>query len=207
MTSTNAPTRDIMELLNILNPKEEVIPVGHSLGGYTALNLININDKINKAVIISGFVSIENEMMTFMKSKMISNIIKRFEKKLMPLYGNLNNLEYLKSTKEKILWFHSIDDPMVSYKYNAQKVKELNNPSIKLITLENKKHNPEYTKEALDNMNEWLGEYYRKIRDKELNTIEEKKAYFSDKPIGQMTTQDKDIYDEIISFIENEGDE
>ena len=36
------PTRDVLELLDKLSLKEEIVLVGHSLGGFTALNLINL---------------------------------------------------------------------------------------------------------------------------------------------------------------------
>ena len=201
MDSVNAPTRDVMELLGLLRPEEELIPVGHSLGGYTALNIANLNDTVKRAVIISGFVSIADEMMGFVKFRLLANRIKRFEKKLDPRYGTLDNLDYLTSTQDKILWFHSTDDPMVNYKYNAGQVSKLGNPNLRVVTVEGKKHNPQYTAEALGTMNSWIGEYYRRIGEKQLETLEARKDYFSDKPIGRMTEQDPAVWDEIIKFI------
>ena len=67
--------------------------------------------------------------------------------------------------------------------------------------MENKKHNPQYSKEALETMNAWMGEYYRLIWEKQLETDEARKAYFADKPIGSMTKQDPAVFDEILRFI------
>ena len=44
-----------------------------------------------------------------------------------------------------------------------------------------------YSTEALEKMNTWIGTYNRLIKEKQLKTTEEKKAYFADKPIGEMT--------------------
>ena len=201
MDSVNAPTRDAVELTELLRPEAELIPVGHSLGGYTALNIAHLNDSVKRAVIISGFVSIADEMMGFVKLRLLANRVRRFEKKLDPRYGALDNLDYLASTPDKILWFHSTDDPMVNYKYNAGKVLKLDNPNLRVVTVEGKKHNPQYTSEALGTMNAWIGEYYRRIAEKQLETPEARKEYFSDKPIGRMTEQDPAVWDEIIKFI------
>ena len=54
MLSVNRPTRDVIELLDFVKPAEELSVVGHSLGGYTALNVIRMVDRVKRGVIISG---------------------------------------------------------------------------------------------------------------------------------------------------------
>ena len=201
MTSANAPTRDVTELLALLKPQEEIIPVGHSLGGYTALNVSNLSPAVTRAVIISGFISITDEMRGFVRLSMLADIVKRYEKKLDPRFGTIDNQAYLASTGDRILWIHSTDDPMVNYRYNAGKALAMNNPNVRVITVEHKKHNPQYTAEALETMNAWIGEYNRLVQEKQLNTLDEKKAYFADKPISRMTAQDPAVYDEILRFV------
>ena len=202
LTSANAPARDAVTLLELLNPKEEIIPVGHSFGGYTALTLANALPRVKRAVVISGFVSIADEMMGFVKLRFLANRVKHYEKKLIPRFGTLDNRAYLASTQDKLLWIHSTDDPVVSYKYNAAQVIRLKNPNVRIISVENKQHMPQYTNEALETMNAWLGEYYRAVNEKKLNTAEEKKAFFKDKPALKMTEPDPAVFGEILRFIE-----
>ena len=201
LPSCNAPTRDAMELLEQCKPREEIIPVGHSLGGYTALNLANLRPDVHRAVILSGFIGIADEMMGFVKLRLLANRVKQFEKKLDPHYGKLNNRAYLAATQDKILWIHSADDPVVNYKYNAGQVLQINNPNVRVVTVEHKKHQPQYTAEALEKMNLWMGGYNQLLREKKLNTLEEKRAYFADKPMGQMTEQDPAVIGEILRFL------
>ena len=201
MPSANAPTKDVMALLDLLKPKEEIILVGHSLGGYTALNVVNLSPDIHRAVILSGFLSISDEMIGYVKLRLLADVIRHYEKKLDPKYGALDNHQYLKKTKDHLLFIHSTDDPMVNYPYNAGWVKTVDNPNVRLITVEGKKHNPQYTREALEAMNTWIGEYNRQVQSKQLDTLEAKKHYFEDKPIGKMTAQDPEIYREILGFI------
>ena len=201
LPSVNRPTTDAMELLDRLRPEEEIIPVGHSLGGYTALNVAHLSPAVTRAVILSGFVSISDEMMGFVKLRFLADRVKRFERKLDPRCGALDNRAYLKNTTDRLLFIHSTDDPMVNYKYNAGRVLKTGNPNVRVVTVKGKKHNPQYTADALDTMNAWMGEYYRLVREKQLDTPEKRKAYFADKPIGRMTAQDPAVFDEILRFI------
>lgn len=201
LSSINAPTRDAMELLELLCPQEEVIPIGHSLGGYTALNVVHLSPAVKRAVILSGFVSISDELVGFVKLRLLANRVKRFEKKLDPRYGAIDNRAYLTNTQDRLLWIHSTDDPMVNYKHNAGQVQRLGNPNIKVVTVKHKKHNPQYTAEALKTMTAWIGGYYRSIKQKRLETPEARALYFADKPIRLMTAQDPAIYQEILQFI------
>ena len=203
LTSVNAPTRDVMELLEHLGIAEETVPVGHSLGGYTALNAVRLLPNAHKAVILSGFADVSDLMMGFVKLHLLANCVQRYEKKLLPQYGGADNFAYLASAQDRILWIHSSDDPVVNYKYNGGKVKKIKNPNVRVVTAENKKHNPQYARAALDDMNAWLGEYYKLVNEKKLVTPDEKKAFFADKPISRMTAQDPDVYAEILRFIED----
>ncbi len=200
MPSVNATVRDVLELLDRMS-QSEIIPVGHSLGGYTALCISNLVPAVKRAVIISGFVSISDEMMGFVRFRILANRVKRFEKKLDPQYGKLDNYIYLQNTTDKLLWIHSTDDPMVNYAHNAGQVLKTGNPNIRVITLEHKKHNPQYSEEALKTMNAWMGGYNRLIREKQLDTYEARKAYFNDKPVRKMTEQDPAVMGEILRFI------
>ena len=201
LPSVNTPAHDALELLALLRPQEEVIPIGHSLGGYTALNVARLTPKITRAVIISGFVGISDEMIGFVKFRLLANIIERYEKKLDTRYDPTANRKYLSTTSDKLLWIHSTDDPMVNYKHNAERVLKMHNPAVRVITVENKKHDPQYSADALKTMNAWMGGYYRLIREKKLVTLEERRSYFADKPVGRMTEQDPAVFDEIFRFI------
>ena len=201
LPSVNAPTRDAIELIDHLHPREEIIPIGHSLGGYTALNIAQLTPSVTRAVILSGFVSIADEMMGFVKLRVLANRIKRFERKIDPNLGSLDNRAYLASTTDRILWFHSTDDPMVNYRYNAGQVLKIGNPNVRVVTFEHKKHTPQYTQEALETMNAWIGEHERLVQNKTLDSLESRKAFFADKPIERMTAQDPAVLDEILRFI------
>ena len=201
MYSCNAPTRDVNELLNLLDLKDEIVVIGHSLGGYTALNIANIRKDIKKAVVISGFLSIANEMLSATKSHLVAWRVKRFEEKLIPEYGKLDNIEYLINTKDQILYIQSDDDAMVAFKYALGIVKELGNPNIECLELHGKYHNPLYTYDAVNYMIEVFSEYNRLIKDKVLDTVEKRIEFMSDKSIEKMTEIDQEVFKHILDFI------
>ena len=199
--SFNEPTRDVIDLLNLLSLKEDVVLFGHSLGAYTALNVINKRKEINKAIIMSGFISLENEMLFLLKNKFVVSRVLKYETKIEPDYFGIDNIEYLKNTKENLLFIHSIDDQMVGFDSSFKIVKSINNESIQLLETEGKKHNPDYSLDAVKYMTSTFAEYNSLIKKKALKTEEDKIAFFKDKSIERMTELDDEIFSKIIDFI------
>ena len=96
-------------------------------------------------------------MIGFVRFPFLANIIRRYEKKLDPRFCTLDNCAYLAETRDRLLWIHSTDDPIVNYSHNAGQVIALGNPNVRVIMAEHKRHNPQYSAEALETMNEWIG--------------------------------------------------
>lgn len=202
MNSMNSPTRDVIELLNHLDLKKEIVLFGHSLGAYTSINVLNVRSDIKKAVVISGFISVKNEIASYTKSKLAGALVKRYEKRQDKEFGNLDNISFLKNTTDKILYIHSLDDQMVPYSVGLGEVLSYNNENIECITVDGKKHNPNYTVDAVKYMYEVFNEYRKLIKNKTLDTLDKRKEFMSDKSIKKMTEQDMDIMNKIISFID-----
>lgn len=199
--SLNKPTRDVMDLLDYLKLKEKITLVGHSLGGYTALNVINLRKGINKAVILSGFIEISSLLMKFVPNKFILNRVLHFEKKIEPKYYGIDNISYLKTTKDEILYIQSIDDQMVPYDIGLQVVESIDNPNIKTIKETNKKHNPNYSESAIQYMDKVFGEYNRLLKEKKIKTDNDRIEYFKDVSLPRLVEQDPVIIKAIADFI------
>lgn len=199
--SLNTPTEDVNELLDYLKLDKEVVVVGHSLGGYTSLNLLNLRKDINKGVIISGFLSIESLIDSLVKSKFISKQILKYERKKHPNYYDLDNVSFLKETKKKILFIHSLDDQMVPYKSSLAVVEKLNNENLMTVSVDQRGHNPNYTEKASKYLQEVLGKYNQLIKEKKIKTDIDKINYFKDVSLADLVEQDQKIIEEIIDFI------
>lgn len=201
LSSLNQPSKDVNELLDYLKLDQEIVLVGHSLGAYTALNIINLRKEIHKAVIMSGFLSIPLLAEKLINSKFFVKRILRYEKKVSGDYFNIDNLAYLKETQDKLFFIHSIDDTMVSFDNSFKKVEEINNPNIKLLKLNGRKHNPNYTDEAVKYMNEVFGNYNYLIKTKKIKSNADKISYFKDISIEKLTEQDQDVFKQIFDYI------
>ena len=196
MPSLNEPTRDVDDLLNHLKLENEVVVIGHSLGGYTTLNIMNIREELKKAVVISGFLRPDLVLNYLMKTKMFSSAIARYEKKVEPKYYPIDNFEYIKKTTDKLLFIHSKDDPVVNYKATIDRVVEANNPNLKIISIDGRGHNPNYSNEAAKLVTEVLGKYWS------LKKEEDKKKLMENQDPWKMTEQDLEIFKQIKEFIE-----
>lgn len=201
LKSLNKPTRDVIDLLNYLKIKEEIVLVGHSLGGYTALNVINLRNDIHKAVILAGFIEMSSLLMKFVPNKFILHRILKFEQKTEPKYYGIDNISYLKSTNDEILYIQSTDDGMVPYDIGLKVVESIDNSHIHTIKLNDKKHNPNYTRDAIAYMNEVFGKYNQLIKDKKIKNDNDRIEYFKDVSLPKLVEQDQEIIKLIIDFI------
>ena len=176
--------------------------MGHSLGGYTSLNLMALRKDIKKAVVISGFLTVGSLLQTFTNSRFITHFLCRYEKKTLPQYSKIDVLNYLKTTDDDLLFFHSVDDPMVKYSISMKVVEQIDNSHIETVKYLNKKHNPQYTEAALEYMNEVFGKYNRLSASKNITSDEERIAYFKDVSLDRVTELDEKVMGKILAFIE-----
>ena len=199
--SLNTPTRDTMDLLNLLNLDKPIVVMGHSLGGFTALKVASLRKEITKVVVMSPIVTIRPMIFNASKSKFITHFVLKYERKVEKEYDKIDVPNYLKTTSDDILFIQSVDDPMVPYETSLKVAEESNNPYIQTIKFENRKHNPNYTLEAVQYMNEVFGAFNRRVMDKAIATDEERITYFKDVSIKRLTEQDQNLFNQIEEFI------
>ena len=199
--SLNFPTRDVMELLNLLKLKHEIIIMGHSLGGFTALKVASLRKEITKVVVMSPIIETKPMILRASKSKFITYWIMRYERKVSKEYDKIDVPNYLGTTTDNVLFIQSIDDPMVPYETSLKIAEDANNPHIKTIKMNGRKHNPNYTEEAVQYMNQVFGAFNRRVMDKKIASDEERINYFKDVSIARLTEQDQKLFDQIFDFI------
>ena len=201
MGSLNFPTKDVMELLDLLKLDQEIILIGHSLGGFTALKVASLRKEIAKVVVMSPILEIKSTILKASKSKFITYWLMKYEQKVAKEYNIIDVPKYLCNTTDNILFIQSVDDPMVPYETSLKIAEETSNPHIKTIKMEGRKHNPNYTEEAVQYMNQVFGAFNRRVMDKKITADEERIAYFKDVSIAKLTEQDQKLFDQIFAFI------
>ena len=189
-----------LEINKYLDNKKLSI-IGHSWGGYAAGNILNYYKDIHSICVISGFVSLK----LFAKSanKTFAKQIYNFEKHANPKYVDSSSLDAFKNSEANILVIHSKDDYLVSYLVGAGYLKDNleEKPNVKYLILENKKHNPNYSDEAIKCLYSFYEEFPRLQREKVLKTKEDKIEYMNKLDFYKMTEQDPEVWKEIINNI------
>lgn len=194
-----SPASDTIALINHADIREEIVIVGHSLGGFTGLTVLSRVERIKKAVIISGFLSYKWNADRLGRLKEISE----YEQTVSPELISTDIVAFLQNTSDEILFIHSKDDKIVPYSDTTQFVeKNAKNPRFSFCIVDGRNHNPNYTDDALAYMNEVFSEYARLLCEGAFDSFEKKKEYMKDKSPLKMTTQDQAIIDEIIKLIE-----
>ena len=181
--------------------------VGHSWGGYSTLNIASLHKDLTSVVAISGYLSVKDMLAQTFKFP-VSFIRKhayRVEQQNNPYFIEANAIDSLSNFKGKALVIHSKGDKLVDYNrhfkklYSALSKKE----NIKFISLDDKEHNPHYTKDAIIYKNEFYKKFKEAIKENKLVTDEEKQAFKNSFDWYRMTCQDKQIWNEIFKVLDN----
>ena len=69
--------------------------------------------------------------------------------------------------------------------------------------MQGRKHNPNYTADAVSYMNEVFSAYARAAKEGEISTLEEKKAFLAGTDWFRMTEQDEEVFSRIEEFLKS----
>ena len=180
--------------------------VGHSWGGFSTLNISALHPEISHVVVLSGFVSVEELVNTF-----FSGIMKGYRKALMtlertsnPRFADCNAVDSLLKSRAKVLLIYSDNDRMCTrrhYDILWEKLAERENTQFLLVS--GKDHNPNYTKDAVAYLGEYIKAKNKLLRSKKPLTDEQKAAFVASYDWERMTAQDETVWDEIYRALES----
>ena len=185
-----------------------VFVMGHSWGGYAAANIPKYQSGFEKAVVISGFVSVERMLLTqtagakTAKDRFTFRRLCAFEKKACPAYFGANALDAVNEGKTKYLFAHSKDDPVVPYAEHTRYIRENAKSDAEYLIVSGRMHNPNYTADAVVYMSEVLGGFQAAQKAGKMKTLDEKEAYFKDTDWRRMTAQDEGFWDRVCAFLQ-----
>lgn len=178
--------------------------MGHSWGGFSTLNISYIHKEIKKVVVMCGFVSVENLI-----ASNFSGLLKGYRKDVLevetnanPKYVGFNAINSLKNTSAKCLLIYSSNDHLCKKLHYDQLYENLKDQeNIEFLLVEEKWHNPNYTKEAVMLLNEYVKEKSTLLKKKKLSTEEEKKAFLEKYDFNKMTEQDEEVWKKIFKHL------
>ena len=184
----------------------DVSVVGHSWGGYTTQNICAYHKDIKHIVAISGFPSIP-----VMLEQQFRGILKLFrgdamalERETNPRYADSTALRAVLDSDVKALFIHSLDDHIVDYNVHMKYLMDnlSDNDRVRFITVDEKQHNPTYTKNAVALLRDYHQKREALAKKRGERTPEEYKAFVDSFDWWAMTEQDDSIWKEIFDFID-----
>ena len=199
---------DLDDVLNALKKHEDyknydISVVGHSWGGFSALNISEFHPYISHIVAISGFISLEHILKQFLG--MFYKRIYEAEKKEKPKYAKCNAIHTLMRTKSKVLVIHSDDDKTVSCKkhFDVMHKALVGRENITFWKVFGKGHNPNYTADAVKYKDAFFKRYQKALKNGALETDRDKELFASQFDWERMTAQDTVVWERILKFLES----
>ena len=184
----------------------ELYVMGHSWGGFSTLNISALHPEVSRIVVLSGFVSVPMLVGSYFGGimKPYRKPIMELEKAANPRFVACNAVESLSGSKAKALLIYSDNDKMCRKKphYDALAAGLEGKENIKLVLVEGKGHNPNYTKDAVKYLGEYLAAKAKLAKKKQLETAQQKADFVAGYDWWAMTMQDMDVWNRIFEFIE-----
>lgn len=184
--------------------------VGHSWGGFSAMNIIDIHKDIHSMVAISGFISVKDIHRQNLSglAAQFRGITYRYEKLKNGDLADANAICALSRTKIPSLIIHSLDDPTVKAKHSFLKLKsalealpEGENPYVRLVSMKGKFHNPNYTEDAVRYKDDFARKLSKYKKAGKLETKEQKIAFRNSFDWDRMTKQDESFWEMIYDHL------
>ena len=202
---------DLNDCINTLKADErfrnlDFSVMGHSWGGFSCLNISALHPDISHIVVLSGFVSVEEIVNSFFSGnlKCYRKAVMELEKTSNPEFVKYNAVETLSNTSAKVLLIYSDNDIRVRKNhYDMLKESLENRNNIKFILEHNKRHNPNYTHNAVEQLGIYAAEMKKKTKQKLLVTDEQKKAFVKSYDWHKITEQDENVWNKIFESLDN----
>ena len=204
---------DLDDVLTALKKKEEYknfdfSVVGHSWGGFSALNISKLHPDVSHIVAISGYISVEAIMKQHLG--IFYKKIYQKEKARHPNYLRLKDhmrvhaVRTLMRAKAKVLVIHSSDDPVVSchHHFGVMRRALAGYENINFLQVSGKKHNPHYTKAAVKCRGKFFKAYQRALRRNLFETERDKEVFADRFDWELMTEQDPEVWEQIFGALE-----
>ncbi len=177
--------------------------VGHSWGGYAAMNILAYHRDVKRVVAFAGFVSVAQMVKQSFPGPLAlyRKHIMSIERMTNPAYADASALDTLSATEAHVLLYHSRDDGTVSYKMHfAPLARALEGrENITCVTLTDRGHNPNYTADAVA-YKQTLYAGLKKLPA--VMTADECEAFRTAFDWDRMTAQDEDVWARIVKHLD-----
>lgn len=212
-SDTNGMAQSLCDLNDCINALQsnsqlkqfDISVVGHSWGGFSALNISAIHPEISKIVVLSGFISVKSLINTYFRGilKGFRKSIMNVEEKANPIFAKYNAVESLSQSNVETLLIYSDNDALckkeIHYDPLYTQLSTKKNIHFKLVS--HRGHNPNYTEDAVKYLNEYIIQKRKLMKRKLLETNEQKEKFLASFDWDKMTEQDEKVWSSILSHL------
>ncbi len=174
----NQQSSDTYDLISYLKSQDEhkdlkLDLVGHSMGGYTSLNLLNYIDGIHKVVALASPIS-ASQIYGNLACRPIRKELEKLEEEAIPGWNKYNALDGAKKISgTKILFMQSLDDSVIKWKYSGKVFSKIKNPNFEYKWVDGVDHQTCFTKDAALRLKEYLNQLAKCRSIEEAITLKE----------------------------------
>ncbi len=180
--------------------------VGHSWGGFAALNIPALHRDISHVVAMAGFRSGEAIVRSTLKGPLAlyRRAILAMERERHPDLAEYDAVSSLCDTDAKVLIIHSEDDKTVPSRehFDAMERALSWREGIRFLRVTGRGHNPNYTEDAAAYLAELLGKLKERMKAGGLGNAEAHKAFLDGFDWYRMTAQDDAVWAEIFQTLD-----
>lgn len=203
---------DLCDCINAIKSEERfkdvgISVIGHSWGAVSTLNVSAFHSDLKHVIAMAGPISVKQMLASNFGGllKCYARHLYTVEEASNPETAPLDARDSLKNTSAKILLIYSQNDPIVKKKFHYDPLfsEFSGNPNVRFILEKNKKHNPNYTEDAVKYMDVFFADLTKKLKKGLLQTEEQKKAFIDSYDWDRMTAQDESVWEKIFLTLEN----
>ena len=181
--------------------------IGHSWGGFSAMNIAALHPEISHAVALSGFISpkaIQDQVCRGLL-KLYRPMLYSLERERLPEYADFDGRMSLSNSNVKTLLVHSRDDQICLFDLHFMKLHEAlcDHPYVTLLPLDGKGHYPQYTAEAVKYKRAWDAEVKQLTKKGLLQTDAQRAQLIARHDFHKMHEQDMELWAVIFHFLES----
>ena len=180
--------------------------IGHSWGGYAAMNVAPFHPEVTHVVSLAGFLSaralIEQYLPKFVM-KYSAEVMDR-ERKNNPRFADLDARESMRKSNAALLHLQSRDDQKVKFELCTPLLAEAlqGRERTQFITVDSRGHDPQRTDAAAAASAEMQKRMDTLIKKKKLGTESEKRMFRQAQNWDLITQQDPEIWEQILKFLD-----
>lgn len=186
-------------------PNNKISVIGHSWGGFSTSNIAGYHPDIAHVISFAPFISLEaiiNQTFCGLLSFMRKDI-KEFESSIYPEYANSSTIKALENYDGFALIFHSKDDHILKINYHFKKAKKelLPNDNITFVELNKKRHNPNYTINAVNLLAAFVKERNKLLKKGMLKDKTEIQNFLNKFDWWKITEQDEKVWNMVFELL------